>query len=200
MLVSSCVVWRYRTLDDFRAECPGGDPDLQRLVLERFDDALAWLESLGAPVVWEETGNPRTIGKRFDPQGLTEALLARAGDMLLATPVPATAVPLILATGGFSVRLARERGLLVRSNAWSEGDGLELARARGATTTGDLDEFYGRNLPAPPARIGEADYVDLAQLYARFAEVLDEDGNRFFTGPASWSETDLVQATAQLPA
>ena len=69
MLLSSCVVWRYRTLEDFRAECPGGDPRLQRLIVERFDDALAWLESLGPPVVWEETGNPRTIGKRFDPGG-----------------------------------------------------------------------------------------------------------------------------------
>src|SRR4029077_3628003 len=33
MLLSSCVVWRYRTLEDFRAECPGGDVALQRLRL-----------------------------------------------------------------------------------------------------------------------------------------------------------------------
>ena len=31
-------------------ECPGGDAALQRLIVERLDDALAWLESLGAPV------------------------------------------------------------------------------------------------------------------------------------------------------
>jgi fumarate reductase flavoprotein subunit len=199
MLLSSCVIWRYRTLDDFRAECPGGDAELQRLVLERFDDALAWLESLGPPVVWEDTGNPRTIGKRFEPRGLTETLLERAGEVRLETPVPPDVAPVILATGGFSVQLARERGLLVRSNPWSEGDGLDLARARRAATSGDLDEFYGRNMPAPPARIGEEDYVPLAQLYGRFAEVVDEDGRRFFDGPVSWSETDLVQATADLP-
>ena len=32
MLLSSCVVWRYRTFEDFRRECPGGDEDLQRRV------------------------------------------------------------------------------------------------------------------------------------------------------------------------
>ena len=40
MLLSSCVVWRYRTLEDFRNECPGGDPRVQQLIIERFDDAL----------------------------------------------------------------------------------------------------------------------------------------------------------------
>src|SRR2546423_510926 len=75
MLLSSCVVWRYRSLEEFRAECPGGDPVLQRRVIERLDDALAWLRSLGAPVVWEETGNSRTVGLRFDPRGLTDALV-----------------------------------------------------------------------------------------------------------------------------
>ena len=74
MLLSSCVVWRYRDWATFRAECPGGDPDLQRVVWEGLDDALAWLESLGARVVAQETGNPRTTGVRFDPRGLTEAL------------------------------------------------------------------------------------------------------------------------------
>jgi succinate dehydrogenase/fumarate reductase flavoprotein subunit len=200
MLLSSCVIWRHRTLEDFRAECPTGDPELQRLVFERLDDGIGWLESLGAPVVWEETGNPRTVGKRFDPRGLTESLLARAGDVRLRSPLPDdVALPLVLATGGFSVRLARERGLLLRSNPWSDGDALEYARARGAATAGDLDEFYGRNMPAPPARIGEKDFVALSQLYGRFARVRNEQGAEFFPGEVSWSETDLVQATARQP-
>ena len=58
MLLSSGVVWRYRDWERFRAECPGGDPALQRVVWEGLDDALAWLEALGAPVVARETGNP----------------------------------------------------------------------------------------------------------------------------------------------
>src|SRR2546423_8083493 len=75
MLLSSGFVWRFRTLDDFRAECPGGDPRLQELVVERLDEGLAWLESLGAPVLTRETGNARTVGWRFDTRGLTEALV-----------------------------------------------------------------------------------------------------------------------------
>src|SRR5437763_11748741 len=71
MLLSSCVVWRHREWEDFRAECPRGDPGLQRLIWERLDDAIAWLESLGAEPVWNETGNARTVGKRFDPAALS---------------------------------------------------------------------------------------------------------------------------------
>ena len=32
MLLSSCVIWRYRTWEDVRRECPGGDETLQRHV------------------------------------------------------------------------------------------------------------------------------------------------------------------------
>jgi succinate dehydrogenase/fumarate reductase flavoprotein subunit len=200
MVLSSCVVWRYRTQEEFRAECPGGDPALQQLVLDRVDDGIAWLESLGAPVVWEETGNPRTVGKRFDPRGLTDALLARCGELRLETPLPADATgPVVLATGGFSVRLARELGVFVRSNQWSEGDGMDFALSRGAAVTDGLDEFYGRNMPAPPARIREGDYVQLAQLYGRYATVVNEAWEAFFPGPVSWSEAELVQATARQP-
>ena len=39
---------------------------MQRLVHERLDDDLAWLERLGAEVVRRETGNPATVGVRFD--------------------------------------------------------------------------------------------------------------------------------------
>ena len=47
MLLSSGVIWRHLEWDDFRAECPGGDESLQRLIWERLDDALEWLVSLG---------------------------------------------------------------------------------------------------------------------------------------------------------
>ena len=79
MRISSGVVWRHRELDRFRAECPDGDERLQRLLFERLDQDLAWLESLGAPVVERETGNPLTTGTRFDPIGLTDALVRAAG-------------------------------------------------------------------------------------------------------------------------
>lgn len=197
MLLSSGVVWRHREWEDFRAECPDGDPELQRLVWERLDDALDWLESLGAVPVWTETGNPRTAGRRYDPRALTE-LLAR--EVELETPLSADAgPPLVLACGGFGKRLADERGLLLRANPWSDGAALDLARARGAAVTGGLDEFYGRALPAPPARVPEEGFVPLAQLYGRWARVLTDEGRDVTPPQVSWSENDLAQAIARLP-
>jgi succinate dehydrogenase/fumarate reductase flavoprotein subunit len=202
MRLSSGVVWRYRTFDDFRRECPDGDPGLQRLIIERLDDALDWLESLAAPVVRKETGNPRTVGRRFDPRGLTDALVRAAGAIQtgrkLGTELQTgPEQPLLLATGGFPVRLARERGLALRSSPWSEGDGQDIAVAAGAATTLSMDEFYGRAMPAPPARWGEAEFVDHAQLYGRIATVFDEQGERIPYHADDWSENGLVQEIAR---
>jgi fumarate reductase flavoprotein subunit len=200
MLLSSGVVWRYRTFEGFRAECPDGKPALQRVIVERLDEGIAWLESLGARVVARATGNPRTVGMRFDPRSLRDALVrAAGGELELGQPVPETDGPLVLATGGFPVRLAGERGLLLRANRWSEGDGLDVGRNRGAATAGDLEEFYGRAMPAPLDEIAEEDFVRLAQLYGHFATVTSEDGEQVFEGPPDWSETDLVQAIARWP-
>ena len=205
MLLSSCVVWRYLDLDAFQRECPRGDRELQRVVVERLDESLDWLRSLGAPVVWEETGNPRTVGLRFEPQGLTEALVRAAGaDIRLGEAPPPDAAPLLLATGGFqgdralvAEHVAPAGELLLRANPWSTGDGLRLGLERGAALAPALDEFYGRAMPAPPAVVPEERFVELAQLYGRYALALDEDGEEFAPEPVSWSETDLVQAIAR---
>jgi FAD binding domain len=192
MLISSCVIWRHVDFADFRAECPDGDESLQRLIWERLDDALEWLVSRGAEPVWADTENPRTTGKRFDPGALTR-LLAR--DVELASPLHEdVAPPLVLATGGFGKRLAEKRGLLLRANPWSEGAGLDYALVRGAEVTGGMNEFYGRAMPAPPARIDEADFVRLSQLYGRWARVYREDGEDVTPAHVSWSENDLAQA------
>ena len=191
MLLSSGVIWRHLEWRDFRADCPDGDEVLQRLIWERLDDALDWLVSLGAEPVWEDTENPRTTGKRFDPGALTR-LLAR--DVQLETPLPEDAEPpLVLATGGFPRRLAAERGLLLRANPWSDGAGLDYATARGAATAGDLGEFYGRAMPAPPARIREEDFVRLSQLYGRLARVYTDDGRDITPPSVAWHENDLAQ-------
>src|ERR1700747_2282125 len=68
MLLFSCVVWRHLEWDRFRAECPGGDERLQRLIWERLDDALGWLESLGAKPLRRDTENPVTIRPGHDPR------------------------------------------------------------------------------------------------------------------------------------
>jgi len=202
MLLSSGVVWRYRSLDDFRRECPSGDPRLQRLIVERLDEGLDWLESLGAPVVEAETRNPRTVGRRFDPRGLTEALMRVAGDIrtghaLGSDPETRLEEPLVLATGGFPVRLARELGLPIRSNTWSEGDGLAFGLTRGADTTPGMLEFYGRAMPAPPATWAEDEFVDHAQLYGHLARVFDESGEEIAVEADDWSENGLVQEIAR---
>jgi hypothetical protein len=194
MRVSSCVVWRHQEWERFRAECPGGDEPLQRLIWERLDDALRWLESLGAEPVWLDTENPLTTGRRYDPRALTRLLAHIAGSVQLETPLPEDAEPpLLLATGGFPGRLARERGLLLRANPWSEGDGLDFAVARGAAITAGLGEFYGRAMPAPPARIREEDFVPLAQLYGRHVRVFTDDWREITPPHVSWHENDLAQ-------
>src|SRR6266581_3161580 len=174
MLLSSCVVWRHLEWARFRAECPGGDERLQRLIWERLDDSLGWLESLGAEPVWRDTENPLTTGRRYDPRELTRVLAEATSAIELEAPLPEDAEPpVLLATGGFPGRLARERGLLLRANPWSDGD--------------------GRDMPAPPARIREVDFVPLAQLYGREARVFTDDWREITPPDVAWHENDLAQ-------
>ena len=206
MLLSSGFIWRHRRFEDFRAECAAGDPALQQLVFDRLDDGLDWLESLGARATTRETANPLTCGARFEPRELTGALTEAAGDVHLDEPLTEipTETPVVLATGGFQgdSGLVREHitaeadHVLLRANRWSTGDGLRLGLSAGAATSAGMDEFYGRNMPAGPARIGEEDFVRLAQLYARHAHV-SAGGERFEA--RTWSEIDVVQWTARRP-
>ena len=167
----------------------------------------SWLESLGAPVVERETGNPLTTGTRFDPAGLTDALVEAAGGVRLGEPLrePPAGVPLILATGGFgaSRELLREHvtpeadHAFLRAAPGSTGDGLRIGLAAGASASRGLDQVYARAMPAPPARIGEDDLVRLSQLYARHAAVTNERGERHET--ATWSEIDVAQWQLRQP-
>jgi fumarate reductase flavoprotein subunit len=207
MFLSSGVIWRHRELARFHEECPGGDRVLQRTLFDRLDRDLEWLESLGAPVTRRETGNPSTSGLRFDPAGLTQALVAAAGEVELGTPLRSlpNGTPVVLATGGFQADRALVRRhvtpladeLFLRAAPWSTGDGLRLGADAGAQLTVGLDEFHGRNMPAPPARLSEPDFVPLSQLYARHAEVTNRSGERY--QPRTWSEIDVVQWTARQP-
>jgi succinate dehydrogenase/fumarate reductase flavoprotein subunit len=208
MVLSSGVIWRHASWEAFREECPAGDPALQRLVWARLDGAIEWLHGLGAPVVAGATGNPRTVGVRFDPRGLRDALLARLprGSLLLgrALPLDEDGVT-VLATGGFAaspelvgayVRPAAP--LPLRASPWSSGDGLRLGLARGAALSAGMDEFYGRNMPAAPW--SARDFVPMAQLYASRARIVDEGGEEFFrAADVTWAETNVVQATARRP-
>jgi fumarate reductase flavoprotein subunit len=206
LFLSTGFIWRYRDFETFRAECPGGDPALQRLVWERLDEDLAWLESLGAPVVERETGNPLTTGVRVDARRTVDALARHAGEIRTREPLAALLrdVPVILATGGFQGDrdLVRDHvtpevdSLVLRANPWSAGDGIRLALDAGAELTDGMGEFYGRNLAAAPT-ISADDFVPLAQVYGRLAEVVNERGEGYTV--RTWSEVDVVQWTARQP-
>jgi putative NAD(P)-binding protein/FAD binding domain-containing protein len=207
MALSSAVIWRYRDLGRFRAECPGGDPALQEAVFERLDGDLRWLEGLGAPVLEGSTGNPLTVGLRFDPAGMCEALLRAAGEVRLNSPLHELpeGAPLVLATGGFQANrelvrhhVTPEAGhLLLRAAPGSTGDGLRLGLASGGEAGPGLGEIYGRNMPAPPARVEARDFVPLVQLYAHQAEIRNARRERYEA--RTWSQVDVVQWTARQP-
>jgi succinate dehydrogenase/fumarate reductase flavoprotein subunit len=206
MRLSSGVVWRHRDFDRFRAECPGGDTELQRALFDRLDADLEWLEGLGAPVLERETGNPLTTGARFDPAGVTAALTDSL-DLRLGTPLRELpgGTPVILATGGFAADrdlvlehvTPQAEHLLLRAAPGSTGDGLRLGLAAGASASAGLDGVYARAMPAPPARVEPADFVRLSQLYARHADVTNENGDRYET--ATWSEIDTAQWMVRQP-
>jgi fumarate reductase flavoprotein subunit len=205
-LLSSGFVWRYRSWETFREQCPGGDPALQRLVWERLDDALAWLEGLGAPVRSRDTGNELTTGCGFEPAGLVEALVRRAGEIRLGEPLRqrSSSIPVILATGGFQADrelvgryiTPEADALLLRANPWSAGDGLRLGVEAGARLSAGVDEFYGRNM-ADVDRLPESKFGEWGQPYARFATVVNERGETYEA--RTWSEVDVVQWTARPP-
>jgi succinate dehydrogenase/fumarate reductase flavoprotein subunit len=207
MLLSSGVVWRHRDFDRFRSDCPDGDQRLQRLLFERLDTDLDWVESLGAPVLERETGNPLTSGTRFDPAGMTDALVEAAGEVALEDPLgdAPSAVPLILATGGFGASRDLLRAhvspeadhAFLRAAPGSQGDGLRIGLEAGGRMSRGLDQVYARAMPAPPARIREDDLVRLSQLYAKHATVTNERGERYET--RTWSEIDVAQWQLRQP-
>ena len=207
MRLSSGVIWRHREFDRFRGECPGGDERLQRKLFERLDGDLRWLEELGAPVTARETGNPLTTGVRFDPTAMTEALLTAAGRILFRRPLADLSddKPLVLATGGFAASRNLLRAhvtpeaahVLLRTAPGNTGDGLRLAVEAGGVAGRGLDQVYARVMPAPPARVAPADFVRLSQLYARHADVSNDQGERFKA--ETWSEIDVGQWAARQP-
>jgi succinate dehydrogenase/fumarate reductase flavoprotein subunit len=199
---SSGVFWRHADWDAFRRECPDGDPALQRALFERLDGDLDWLQEQGARITAAATGNPRTVGRRLDPDSIVAAL---AGDIELGTSLETLAggVPVVLATGGFAASRALLREhvtpeadeLLLRCPPHATGDGLRLGLAAGGRASAGLGEIYGRAMPAaPPA---PERWITDAQLYARHATVTDEAGERYEA--RTWSEIDVVQWLARRP-
>ncbi|HEX2729546.1 MAG TPA: FAD-dependent oxidoreductase [Rubrobacteraceae bacterium] len=118
-----------------------------------------------------------------------------------------TADAVILASGGFAANpdlveryIVQGPGRMrVRAHPWSTGDGFLAASAAGARVSAGLDEFYGRNLPAPPAEFPPEEFVEVSQLYGRHAVAINATGERYADEAADWSETALTRATARQP-
>src|SRR5919112_5441139 len=233
-IYSSGYIWSYKDLQTFRKEAPAGDETLQRLILDRLGTSLSWLENLGAPVLSRETGNPLTVGARFEPSptvtALSERLAASGGRVFPGTALQSLvrdargwvhgvrvvsggeswteeSDAVILASGGFAANpelvgryIVRGAGRMrLRAHPWSTGDGFLAALAAGARASAGLDEFYGRNLPAPPAVFPPERFVEVSQLYGRYAVALNRNGERYADEAADWSEAALTRATARQP-
>ena len=233
-IYSSGYVWSYRDLATFRREAPGGDPSLQKLLLQRLGADIDWLEGIGATAITRETGNPLTFGARFDPDqqvaGLTDRIAASGGQILKSATLDGSvegpkgsiggvrvvlgkrrwteeADAVVLASGGFAGNpdlvgryIIRGPGKMrLRAHPWSTGDGFLAALEVGALASNGLDEFYGRNLPAYPADFSPERFVEVSQLYGRYAVALNRNGKRYADEAADWSETVLTQATARQP-
>jgi fumarate reductase flavoprotein subunit len=225
---SSGYIWSYVDLPTYRREASGGDASLQRLILERLESGLTWLEHSGGALLARETGNPLTFGARFDPERTISALVDRieaAGGEIIADSALETLVEdpagrvsgvldrrereyegdaVILASGGFAGdpelvgrHIIRGPGRMrVRAHPRSTGDGFRAALRKGALASAGLDEFYGRNLPAPPADFPPERFVEVSQLYGRYAVAVNAGGERYADEGADWSETALTRATA----
>ena len=233
-IYSSGYVWSYKDSKIFRQEAPGGDATLQNLILEQLETGLGWLEDHGVHALTRETGNPLTLGARFDPERtvaiLADQVSASSGQILLGTALDdlvedpkgcvggvrvasgeerrvERADAVILASGGFAGNpdLVRHHiihgpgSMLLRAHPWSTGDGFLAALRAGALASEGLDEFYGRNLPAPPADFSPEEFVEVSQLYGRYAVAINRNGERYADEAADWSETALVRATARQP-
>jgi fumarate reductase flavoprotein subunit len=232
---SSGYVWSYKDLKTFRQEVPGGDVALHKLILEQLERGLSWLEDHGVTALTRETGNPLTVGARFDPEQtvaiLVDRVVASGGQILLGTALDGlveepegciggvrvvvlgkerrieSSDAVVLASGGFAANpdLVRHHviqgpgSMRLRAHPWSTGEGFLAALRAGALASAALDEFYGRNLPAPPAHFSPEEFVEVSQLYGRYTVAINRNGERYTDEAADWSETALVQATARQP-
>ena len=98
----------------------------------------------------------RTAGAFRPTRSWLRCCVARATSGSASRSTSSDEEPVVLATGGFGAALARRLSLPLRASPWSEGTDSPLARRSGAAPRAGMDEFYGRALPAAPARVREA--------------------------------------------
>ena len=205
MLLSSCVVWRHADWDDFRRECPGGDERLQRLVWERLDDAIEWLERAARPSCGRRpatrgraaSASTRTGSSRRSRRDGGGELDAAGGGRRAADPLHRR----LRRLGGArrTVRGARRAAAAAGESLVDGRRPRARARQRGAALTGGLDEFYGRNMPDAPWDEDELVLAARSSTGASRGSSTATASSSSRAADVSWSETNVVQATARRP-
>ena len=197
MRLSSGVIWRHREFDRFRAECPAGDERLQRLLFERLDADLRWLEGLGAPVAAADTGKPAHHRDPLRPGAAHSGARRGRRQRQPALRIGSRRRPGRRAAGPGHRRVcrqprssapARDPGGGPRAGAQRPGEHGRRAAARAGGRRGHRRRAR-RGLRPPDARrrprVPAEDFVRLSQLYARHAEVAQRPGQGL-------SDRDLV--------
>lgn len=111
----------------------------------------------------------------------------------------------ILATGGFQGNeeminrhiTNRPEHLRLRSNPWSTGDGMILAKEIGAKTTNGMGNFYGHNLLARPAEFSSFEFREASQYYGPMTIAIDKSGRRYTDESDPPNDETLAQDTAK---
>ena len=191
MLLSSGVVWRHRDFDDFRAECPGGDPALQRLVCGAARRRARLARARSAPSrCWRGDGQPAD-----DRQALRPARADRGARRARATSSSRRRFPRRRAARARDRRLrraarARSAALLAPREPVERRRRARLGLGRGAAVPPGWSEFYGRAMPAH----GASARTTSSRSRSSTAAGRGSRRRRREITPASvsWSENDLV--------
>lgn len=196
MRISNGVVWTYLPYERLRERAPDGDPALQRLLADRFEAELAWLEAIGADLSPPEFDVPGT-GKEIDPEGFTEHLTGRiedgGGEIRLETPLD----ELLAADGGVTgVRATSPDGsaLDIEASAVIVATGGFQGNERLVEqyVTDDASDLYLRSVP---------ECTGDGYLAARAAGAKTTGGHGTFYGhtlaapPAEFSPDEFADAT-----
>jgi succinate dehydrogenase/fumarate reductase flavoprotein subunit len=131
MYLSAGIVYTYDSVEAIREAVPEGNPALQRLLVERKDESIAWLEDLGANTREPAGDMVFGSGKQLDPKPFTELMVDtvedNGGAVLLETPMialraEAGRVAGVLAETADGDRLAVDADAVVLATGGFQGD------------------------------------------------------------------------------
>lgn len=158
-----------------------------------FATAQSLIEDAGGSVRCSATASSLELD-----DGAVVGAAGAAGDVMFAIRAPRT----VIATGGFQANAERRagafgEGLVLRSNAYSDGGGARLAAQAGAAIRPSRG-FYGHTLPYPSRRqLSSREYVEFAQYHSQHCVVLNRRGERFVD--ESLGDHIVAQALVQQP-